>query len=60
MTIDHINGNGAAHRRSLGKNAGSLQVWRSLIADNFPSGYQVLCWNCNVAKHIYGVCPHAA
>ena len=26
--------------------------------NNFPKGFQILCHNCNVAKGIYGECPH--
>jgi hypothetical protein len=27
--------------------------------ENYPAGYQVLCFNCNWAKS-HGGCPHAA
>lgn len=56
LTIDHINGGGLAHRRSL--KMPSIDRW--LIAQNFPEGFQLLCWNCNLAKMIYRVCPHKA
>lgn len=59
LTVDHINDDGADHRRSLGKNAGSLQVWRWIVQHGFPDHFQILCWNCNAAKHIYGSCPHS-
>lgn len=29
-----------------------------LITNNFPRGFQILCWNCNFAKGILGQCPH--
>lgn len=54
LSIDHINGGGTQHRKSL-LNA---PIVRYLIANNFPKGYQVLCHNCNYAKHFYGQCPH--
>lgn len=59
LTIDHINNNGAAHRRSLGhgRNTGS-SFYRWIIKNNFPNDLQVLCCNCNVAKGLYGICPH--
>lgn len=31
---------------------------RWLIKNNFPNGFQVLCFNCNTAKELYGTCPH--
>ena len=33
-----------------------LQKW--IIENNFPKGFQILCHNCNVAKGLYGECPH--
>jgi hypothetical protein len=29
-----------------------------LIDNNFPKGFQILCHNCNMAKGVYGQCPH--
>lgn len=52
LTIDHIHEDGAAHRKEIGQ---SVQRW--LIANKFPEGFQVLCWNCNHAKHRYGAIP---
>ena len=31
------------------------KLYRWLIRKNFPSGYQILCMNCNFAK---GKCSH--
>ena len=60
LSIDHINNDGAAHRRSLPKSASSggsgFYAW--LKKNNFPPGFQVLCMNCNFAKGKYGYCPH--
>ena len=33
-----------------------LNQW--LITNNFPKGFQILCWNCNFAKGVLGKCPH--
>jgi len=64
LTMDHKQGKkqmlknkklrklGYSHKRT-GK---SLNNW--LIANNFPDGFQILCWNCNVTKFLYGKCPH--
>ncbi len=55
LSIDHINGGGARQRRELGP--GELYRW--LLRNNFPPGYQVLCHNCNFGKHWNnGICPH--
>lgn len=57
LTIDHIGGKGvgANHRKRIGSGSAIAQ-W--LITNNFPEGFQVLCFNCNCASGIYGVCPH--
>jgi hypothetical protein len=54
LTIDHINGKGGAHRKRLARNRVHLWLW----SHGYPKGFQVLCFNCNCAKGIYGVCPH--
>ena len=59
MTIDHINNDGAAHRRELNTRGGD-KFYRWLRNNNYPPGFQILCFNCNHAKAIYGVCPHQA
>lgn len=57
FTIDHIDNNGTAHRKSLGIYGGfAFYCW--LRKNNFPDGYQVLCMNCNLAKGFRGGCPH--
>lgn len=53
LTIDHINNDGAEHRRKVGPH---LYEW--LVRNNFPESFQTLCRNCNWAKHTLGVCPH--
>jgi hypothetical protein len=57
LTVDHVDGGGKAHRRTLGGYGRSIYRWLKL--QGFPQeGYQLLCWNCNCAKGFYGVCPH--
>jgi hypothetical protein len=65
LTIDHINGDGAEHRRQIAaeKNTPWLQgggnTYRWLRDHGFPEGHQVMCANCNCGKHWNGgVCPH--
>jgi hypothetical protein len=54
LCLDHINGNGAAHRRAVG----TKNMYRWANQHGFPDGFQVLCHNCNCAKGFYGICPH--
>ncbi len=61
LTLDHINNDGAKQRlQTLGaKNMGGMHTYSWLKKRGFPQGFQVLCWNCNAAKHINkGTCPH--
>jgi len=57
LAIDHIEGNGNSHRRKIGKWGSGFFKW--LIKNDFPDGFQILCHNCNMGKHLNGgVCPH--
>jgi hypothetical protein len=56
LSIDHINGDGAKHRKEIGGNGSGLYWW--LVKNNFPPGFQVLCFNCNISKGLFGYCPH--
>ena len=38
------------------RKASNLCKW--LVTNNFPKGFQILCWNCNFAKGKLGQCPH--
>lgn len=64
LNIDHIDENGAEHRRQIAphfKNRvpGGDHFYRWLEKNNFPDGFQTLCYNCNIGKHWNnGVCPH--
>lgn len=51
LTIDHIENNGAEHRKGInGKNRGhNLPTW--LRRNDYPTGFQTLCYNCNCAKN---------
>lgn len=55
LTMDHVNGRKAhGHAKTFG--GVHLHMW--LINNGFPPGFDVLCMNCNLAKGIYGQCPH--
>jgi len=55
LTIDHIDGGGHQHRLRVGI-GNHFYEW--LKRNNFPSGYRVLCYNCNCSLGHYGYCPH--
>jgi len=48
LTMDHINGRKQGEKLK----AGRLYGW--LKKNKYPLGFQVLCWNCNAVKYIYG------
>jgi hypothetical protein len=56
LAIDHVNDDGAQHRRDSGMGRGP-RAYRWLRDQGYPEGFQVLCHNCNYAKH-RGICPH--
>jgi hypothetical protein len=61
LTLDHIDNNGAEHRRELGggRSTSTDKTWRWLVTNNFPEGFQILCYNCNCGKRDNGgICPH--
>jgi len=49
LTIDHINGKGFEHRKKIGK-WGGHEFYQWLKRNDFPTGYQVLCMNCQWIK----------
>jgi hypothetical protein len=57
LCIDHINGGGVKHRKKINRLAGtSFYVW--LKNNGYPSGFRVLCMNCNSSIGSYKYCPH--
>jgi hypothetical protein len=58
LTIDHILNDGKLDKIN-GRRSGS-QLYRYLRRNGYPKDrYQVLCYNCNLAKaHNNGICPH--
>lgn len=58
LTIDHIDGDGNQQSGILKKNRAFLEpkrnghLYRWLINNGLPTGFQVLCWNCNFKKHL--------
>jgi hypothetical protein len=59
LTIDHISGDGAAHRKTLGVRANNMASFcGKLLREGRTEGIQVLCANCHLAKDMHGGCPH--
>jgi hypothetical protein len=56
LTIDHINGGGTKERKQLRMSA--MTFYSHLKKNDYPEGYQVLCYNCNCAKNDKPYCPH--
>ena len=57
LTIDHINGGGTQHRKSIGGGGTPFFAW--LIKQGFPKDeFRLLCMNCNFSMGKYGYCPH--
>jgi hypothetical protein len=54
LTIDHIYGIKKENDKKRAK-----KLWIKLKKLGWPKDkYQLLCWNCNCAKGIWGICPH--
>ena len=53
LSIDHING-----VKPSGAPRGGFQLWKWLEKHEWPSGFRVLCINCNKAHGSFGYCPH--
>jgi hypothetical protein len=56
LTIDHLNNDGSQQRKHLGHGF-AFYYW--LRRNRYPPGFQVLCFNCNLSKHLRGgTCAH--
>ncbi len=58
LTIDHIHGGGTKERKEAGANTSLAK--RVLRLGCPKDTFQLLCFSCNMAKHICGACPHQA
>lgn len=55
LTLDHVNNDGAAHRRVIRK--ANIHYW--IIKNDYPDNIQIMCWNCNSGRALNnGICPH--
>lgn len=56
LTLDHVNGGGYQHRKTVG---GGLGMLLDIRKRGFPPEFQVLCFNCNQGRQLNGgICPH--
>ena len=55
LTIDHVGNNGSEERK---QGIRASRLYYKIIREQFPATYQILCYNCNCAKGVYGICPH--
>lgn len=74
LSIDHVNQDGAARRKTLARKLGRKSANNDRSRGQLPSdasvvrhlinnadervGLQVLCYNCNFARNAHRVCPH--
>ena len=62
LTIDHINNDGAKHRKKLssgGRSRSGISIYKDLHREGFPDDVRLLCYNCNLGRQRNGgVCPH--
>jgi hypothetical protein len=54
LSLDHINNDGAAHRIQTKR----TNIYRWAKASNYPDTIQLMCFNCNLSKGFFGICPH--
>jgi hypothetical protein len=64
LGIDHMNNDGAQHRKEMTgstRSGGGRVLYLWLKRNNWPSGFQVACFSCNMGRHLNGgICPHQA
>jgi hypothetical protein len=62
LSLDHVNNDGYAHRKELKKSGAEIYHWmvrEHRRTGEWPSGFQVLCMNCQHGKmRNNGICPH--
>ena len=54
LSMDH---KGGLVREGRPKQSGT-KLYKYLMSHSMPTGYQVLCYNCNAGVGWFGVCPH--
>jgi 5-methylcytosine-specific restriction endonuclease McrA len=53
LTLDHVNDDGATDRQSRGRTqGGGVHLYRALMTEGYPNGYQTLCANHQLKKEL--------
>ena len=52
LSLDHVNNDGAEHRRTVGKNKTGEKMYRLVKTEGFPNGFQTLCMNHQTKKKL--------
>ena len=52
LSLDHVNNNGAEHRKELGINNSGVQIYGVVKRAGFPEGFQTLCCNHQMKKEL--------
>ena len=52
LTLDHINGDGKKDKDATGRRIGGILIYRRCKKLGYPSGFQVLCANCQFKKAV--------
>ena len=58
LCIDHINNDGHKQREKGKYTGGTAGFYYWIKKNDYPKDLQVLCYNCNMAKAFYKICPH--
>ena len=58
LTFDHVNGGGNKERKGPKRTGNTAEMVHRAIKEGHPEKFQILCFNCNWAKHAVGICPH--
>jgi hypothetical protein len=59
LQLDHVKGDGTAHRRANNLGTGADRLWRFVRDHDYPPEFQVLCCNCNHSKFNRPTCAMA-
>lgn len=49
LCVDHVENNGKQHAKECGYRGG-MYLYKWLIKNDYPPGFQILCYNCNAKK----------
>ena len=60
LTLDHLENDGSTEKRELNCKRGGWQFYNKIrkMKGFDKSRYQILCFNCNIARGTLGICPH--